>query len=101
MTETASAPLSALGICLEEFEYPYPVRFLPLTNDLQPLKMAHFVHPDPKIREPLVGVLVWVPLGPYYPRWARSAVLTFDCGHIPHLEHPSQFLAELLPFLAS
>jgi pimeloyl-ACP methyl ester carboxylesterase len=24
-----------------------------------------------------------------------------DCGHIPHLEHPSQFLAELLPFLAS
>jgi pimeloyl-ACP methyl ester carboxylesterase len=24
-----------------------------------------------------------------------------DCGHLPHLEHPSQFLAELLPFLAS
>jgi pimeloyl-ACP methyl ester carboxylesterase len=24
-----------------------------------------------------------------------------DCGHIPHLEHPAQFLAELLPFLAS
>jgi pimeloyl-ACP methyl ester carboxylesterase len=23
------------------------------------------------------------------------------CGHIPHLEHPSRFLAELLPFLAS
>ena len=23
------------------------------------------------------------------------------CGHIPHLEHPSQFLAEFLPFLAS
>jgi pimeloyl-ACP methyl ester carboxylesterase len=24
-----------------------------------------------------------------------------DCGHIPHLELPAQFLAELLPFLAS
>jgi pimeloyl-ACP methyl ester carboxylesterase len=23
-----------------------------------------------------------------------------DCGHIPHLERPSQFLGELLPFLA-
>jgi pimeloyl-ACP methyl ester carboxylesterase len=24
-----------------------------------------------------------------------------DCGHIPHLEFPDQFVAELLPFLAS
>ena len=24
-----------------------------------------------------------------------------DCGHIPHLEVPDQFLAKLLPFLAS
>ena len=24
-----------------------------------------------------------------------------DCGHIPHLEYPIRFLAELLPFLAS
>jgi pimeloyl-ACP methyl ester carboxylesterase len=23
-----------------------------------------------------------------------------ECGHIPHLEHPGQFLAGLLPFLA-
>jgi pimeloyl-ACP methyl ester carboxylesterase len=22
-----------------------------------------------------------------------------ECGHIPHLEHPAKFLAELLPFL--
>ena len=34
-----------------------------------------------------------------YPRATR--VVIPDCGHIPHLEHPSQFLAELLPFLAS
>jgi pimeloyl-ACP methyl ester carboxylesterase len=23
-----------------------------------------------------------------------------ECGHIPHLEQPSRFLGELLPFLA-
>ena len=46
MSDAAPASLPALGICLEEYEYPH-------------------------------------------------------CGHIPHLEHPSQFLAELLPFLAS
>jgi pimeloyl-ACP methyl ester carboxylesterase len=32
------------------------------------------------------------------PRATR--VVVPGCGHIPHLEHPSQFLAELLPFLA-
>ncbi len=129
---------------------------------------GYFVNPDPKVWEPLADVLVRVTLGPDYPRWARAAALTFqmiyqqpvryeyhqiappallvvgaeddvvplgqyaapaeaarfgdfvalsaaaaqdisrarrvvisDCGHIPHLEHPSQFLAELLPFLAS
>src|ERR1700733_10693954 len=41
MTDTASASLSALGICLEEYAYPYPVRFLPLTSDLQPVAMAY------------------------------------------------------------
>src|ERR1700742_4975211 len=37
----APESLSALGICLEEFDYPPPVRFLPLTNDLQPVAMAY------------------------------------------------------------
>lgn len=41
MTDAAPPPLSALGICLEEYDYPYPVGFLPLSNDLQPLKMAY------------------------------------------------------------
>ena len=36
----ASGP-PALGICLEEYEYPYPVRFVPVINDLQPLTMAY------------------------------------------------------------
>jgi hypothetical protein len=41
MTTTATETLAALGICLEEYEYPYPVRFLQLTNDLQPVAMAY------------------------------------------------------------
>src|SRR6202046_3488910 len=41
MGDTASETLPALGICLEEYEYPYPVRFLPLTSDLQPVTMAY------------------------------------------------------------
>ncbi|HUA71213.1 MAG TPA: hypothetical protein VMA96_09035 [Solirubrobacteraceae bacterium] len=28
-------------------------------------------------------------------------VVVPECGHIPHLEHPDQFLAAFLPFLAS
>jgi pimeloyl-ACP methyl ester carboxylesterase len=129
---------------------------------------GYFVHPDPKVWEPLADVLVRVTLSADYPRWARAAALTFqmiyqqpvryeyrdivppvllivgaedhvvplgqyatpaelarlgdflglseaavhdipratrvvipECGHIPHLEHPGQFLAEFLPFLAS
>jgi pimeloyl-ACP methyl ester carboxylesterase len=41
MTNPVPASLPALGICLEEYEYPYPVQFLPVTSDLQPLKMAY------------------------------------------------------------
>ena len=129
---------------------------------------GYFVHPDPKVWEPLADVLVGVTLSPDYPRWARSAALTFqmiyqqpvrheyhqiapptllvvgaedhvvplgqyaapaelarlgnfvelsasaandipratravipECGHIPHLEVPDQFLGQLLPFLGS
>jgi pimeloyl-ACP methyl ester carboxylesterase len=129
---------------------------------------GYFVHPDPKVYEPLADILVRVTLSPDYPRWARAAALTFqmiyqqpvryeyhlivpptllivgakdhvvplgqyakpedaarlgdfvqlsaeaahdiprcervvvpECGHIPHLETPDQFLAQFLPFLAS
>jgi hypothetical protein len=31
------------GICLEDYEYPYPVSFLPLSNDLQPVTMLSFL----------------------------------------------------------
>jgi pimeloyl-ACP methyl ester carboxylesterase len=41
MTSAAPESLPALGICLEDYEYPYPVQFFPVSNDLQPLKMAY------------------------------------------------------------
>jgi pimeloyl-ACP methyl ester carboxylesterase len=129
---------------------------------------GYFVHPDPKVYEPLADVLVRVTLSPDYPRWARAAALTFqmiyqqpvrheyhliaaptllivgaedhvvplgqyaqpedvarlgdfnalsadaardiaraervvipECGHIPHLERPEEFLASFMPFLAT
>ena len=40
MSDITSASLRALGICLEEYDYPYPVYFLPLSNDLQPITAA-------------------------------------------------------------
>jgi hypothetical protein len=42
------ASLPALGICLEEYEYPYPVEFLPIFSDLQSLKMAYMDIPPDK-----------------------------------------------------
>ena len=39
--ESSRPSRSALGICLEEYEYPYPVRFLPDASDLQSLPMAY------------------------------------------------------------
>jgi hypothetical protein len=45
MTSTAAATLPALGICLEDYEYPYPVHFLPLTSDLQSVAMAYMDAP--------------------------------------------------------
>jgi pimeloyl-ACP methyl ester carboxylesterase len=39
---------------------------------------GYFVHPDPTVWEPLADVLVRVTLGPDYPRWARTAALTFQ-----------------------
>jgi hypothetical protein len=35
MTSTSSPTRQALGIGLEELVYPYPVKFLPVLNDLQ------------------------------------------------------------------
>ena len=41
MPKAMSTSLPALGICLEEYQYPSPVQFFSLRTDLQPLKMAY------------------------------------------------------------
>jgi pimeloyl-ACP methyl ester carboxylesterase len=41
MTDVTSSALPALGVCLEDYQYHYPVQFLPVKNDLRPLKMAY------------------------------------------------------------
>jgi pimeloyl-ACP methyl ester carboxylesterase len=41
VTDADSGTLSALGICLEEYAYPYPVQFFSLTSDLQTVAMAY------------------------------------------------------------
>ncbi len=47
MPDTTTGDLEALGICLEEYEYPYLVKFLSVSSDLQSLKMAYMdIHPD-------------------------------------------------------
>ena len=48
MTNPVPTSSPALGICLEEYEYPYPVQFYPITSDLQALKMAYMDIPPGK-----------------------------------------------------
>jgi pimeloyl-ACP methyl ester carboxylesterase len=67
MTSTAPESLPALGICLEEYEYPYPVRFLPLTNDLQPVTMAYMdIPPGTQANGTTVVLMHGKAFGGYY-----------------------------------
>jgi pimeloyl-ACP methyl ester carboxylesterase len=65
VTDTAS--LSALGICLEEYEYPYPVQFLPLSSDLQPVSMGYGdIPPDTEPNGKTVVLFHGKAFGGYY-----------------------------------
>jgi pimeloyl-ACP methyl ester carboxylesterase len=67
MSDTTSTPLPALGICLEEYEYPYPVRFLPLSNDLQQVTMAYMdIPPSTEPNEKTVVLMHGKAFGCYY-----------------------------------
>jgi pimeloyl-ACP methyl ester carboxylesterase len=48
---------------------------------------GYFVHPDPKVYEPLADVLVRVTLSPDYPRWARAAALAFQMIYQQPVRH--------------
>src|ERR1700683_1628270 len=55
MTNDSSPTRQALGIGLEEFDYPYPVGFLPVVNDLQTLTMAYMDVPPSLLDAPRPG----------------------------------------------
>ena len=54
---------------------------------------ACFKHPNPKVYEPLADVLVRVTLSPDYPRWARSAALTFQMIYQQPVRHEYHLIA--------
>jgi pimeloyl-ACP methyl ester carboxylesterase len=54
---------------------------------------GYFVHPDPKVHEPLADVLVRVTLSPEYPRWARAAALTFQMIYQQPVRHEYHLIA--------
>ena len=54
---------------------------------------GYFVHPDPKVWEPLADVLVRVTFSPDYPRWARAAALTFQMIYQQPVRHEYHLIA--------
>jgi pimeloyl-ACP methyl ester carboxylesterase len=67
MTNTSPPRWQALGIGLEEFEYPYPVEFLPVANDLQSLTMAYMdVPPGSEANGSTVVLMHGKAFGGYY-----------------------------------
>ena len=67
MTDTVPTSLPALGIGLEEYEYPYRVKFLPLTNDLQPVLMAYMdIPPSAEPNKQTVVLFHGKAFGGYY-----------------------------------
>ena len=59
--------MRALGICLEEYEYPYPVHFFSVTNDVQPLRMAYMdIAPTTAANGKTVVLFHGKALGGYY-----------------------------------
>ena len=57
MPKAMSTSLPALGICLEEYEYPYPVKFFLSPVTYQALKMAYMDIPPDKVPNGMAVVL--------------------------------------------
>jgi pimeloyl-ACP methyl ester carboxylesterase len=89
----------ALGICLEECEYPYPVQFFPLVGAVDHVvPLGQYAKPEDAAR---LGDFVELSAAAARDNSRATRVVIPECGHIPHHEVPDQFLAEFLPFLAS
>src|ERR1700722_16472596 len=77
MTNDLTGALAALGIGLEGYDYPYPVRFLPLTNDLQPVTMAYMdVQPATEPNGRTVVLMHGKAFGGYYFRTVITALIS-------------------------
>jgi pimeloyl-ACP methyl ester carboxylesterase len=77
MTNDLTGALAALGIGLEGYDYPYPVRFLPLTNDLQPVTMAYMdVQPATEPNGRTVVLMHGKAFGGYYFRTVIAALIS-------------------------
>jgi len=72
---TASSEPKALGIALEEYPYPWPVHFLPLTIEGQELRMAYMdVAPSEAANGQTVVLMHGKNFGGYYWRDVASAL---------------------------
>jgi pimeloyl-ACP methyl ester carboxylesterase len=77
MTNASPESLPALGICLEDYEYPYPVSFLPLSNDLQPVTMAYMdIPPSTEPNGATVVLMHGKAFGGYYFRTVIEALIS-------------------------
>jgi pimeloyl-ACP methyl ester carboxylesterase len=66
-TSQSTSAHPALGICLEEYGYPYPVQFFSVSNDLQQLKMAYMdVPPNTEPNGRTVALFHGKAFGSYY-----------------------------------
>jgi pimeloyl-ACP methyl ester carboxylesterase len=66
-TTPSDDQLPALGICFEEFAYPYPVGFTPVQNDLQTLAMGYMdVAPESEPNGKTVVLMHGKAFGGYY-----------------------------------
>ena len=106
----AAAEPASMGIALEELSYPAPVKFLELTLEGRPERMAYM---DVPAVGPEKSVPVLLLHGKNFDSgtWAgtidalnragrRTTRVEFPgVGHAPHLEAPQEFQAALLPFL--
>jgi pimeloyl-ACP methyl ester carboxylesterase len=68
--------MPALGVCLEEYEYPYPVQFFSLSADLQPLKMAYMdIRPKSEANGKTIVLFHGKAFGCYYYRNVIEALI--------------------------
>ncbi|MBC8134336.1 MAG: alpha/beta hydrolase [Fibrella sp.] len=80
LAQSSPAPPLPLGIAMEEYAYPYPVRYLPLTIDGEPTRMAYMDIPPTKVANGRAVVLLHGKnfYGAY---WRNTVAALTDAGY--------------------